>query len=648
MDFTQDIKRFSFRYDGCDMNEYAPERKVSQNGEKVLYEYVFGDGLKVVNICTFYRDFDACEWVTWYENTSDKPGKVLSDIWDADITVPVERDAERAPAFVPDPEKDTVIFTPKGSYWAADEFYCDMNHIGPSEIKLYKTSGGRSSQERAPFFNIHKSNTGVVFAVGWTGQWNCSIERKEESVRIKAGIEQTEFYLLPGEKIRTASFVIMEYSCSFDESQNKWRRLAGKYFSLIGSPGRAQEAPLCTGIWGGMTTKSVIERIKLIKENEIPVEYIWMDAGWYGMGKEASPDEYSSDWYLHTGDWRVNPYHHPDGLLEVAKAVKDAGLKFLLWFEPERVIKNVPAQREHPEYFLNIPDEDNLNCLLNLGNEAAWNYCFETISGIIEKLDIKIYRQDFNFDPLRFWRENDQPDRRGINEIKHIMGLYRLWDALLERFPELIIDNCASGGRRIDIETMRRSIPLWRSDYQCPANYKCEVSQAHNMQFSRFLPYSGTGSGRVVGDVYRIRSAYGGSLTNNFFYSEEDALPDSGQLAWIKKYLNEYLRVREYFYYDFYPLTDSLESDWSWNAVQFNRPEKGDGIIQAFRHEKSPFPAGIFRLRGLEENLVYRITDLDDGSFCDICGKELAESGFEIKTDRPRCAKLYLYKAQRS
>ncbi len=114
---------------------------------------------------------------------------------------------------------------------------------------------------------------------------------------------------------------------------------------------------------------------------------------------------------------------------------------------------------------------------MNLGDESAWNYCFDTLAELIEKLNLHYYRQDFNILPLPYWRKNDTQDRIGISEIKHIMGLYRLWDALLERFPHLMIDNCASGGRRIDIETLRRSVPLWRSDAQCPANYRCEIAQ---------------------------------------------------------------------------------------------------------------------------------------------------------------------------
>ena len=114
--------------------------------------------------------------------------------------------------------------------------------------------------------------------------------------------------------------------------------------------------------------------------------------------------------------------------------------------------------REQPEYFLGDGNPEPWNNLLDLGNEDAWKYIFGTLSGLIESIGIDCYRQDFNFAPLGYWRHNDAEDRRGIHEIKHINGLYRLWDALLGRFPHLIIDNCASGGRRIDIEMLRRSI----------------------------------------------------------------------------------------------------------------------------------------------------------------------------------------------
>ena len=129
-----------------------------------------------------------------------------------------------------------------------------------------------------------------------------------------------------------------------------------------------------------MTSASVLERIKAIKENDLPFEYIWMDAGWYGIDTKPTPDEFEGDWSIHTGDWRVSPLIHPNGLKDVSKAAHDAGMKFLLWFEPERVISTTPIAVQHPEYFLASDSERGQNRLLNLGNPDAWDYCFETIT----------------------------------------------------------------------------------------------------------------------------------------------------------------------------------------------------------------------------------------------------------------------------
>ncbi len=644
-------KYFSFLYDGKDIFSHnLIVKEIESENEKTI-EYTTDDGLKFTNILKFFPEFSAVEWVTWFENTSDKNSKILSHIYDCDVDIPFTHDNDLPwCAYIPERDMDMKIYAPYGSLWDKREFYCDVdhfkdnrytNHIYPNQTKKYKTSGGRSSQAMAPFFNIHRQNEGVVFAIGWTGQWECAITRTNDSVNIKSGVEDAEFYLKPNEKIRTSSAVLMEYEDSFTESQNKWRRLVKKHFSLIGKNGRPDKAPLCAGVWGGMSTKAILERIDIIKKEQLPFEYIWMDAGWNGTSNKPCPDEFQGDWGDYTGDWRVNKTHHPDRLLDVRKAISNAGLKFLLWFEPERVRNVTPIAKEHPEYFL--IDENSCDYLLNLGNADALEYCINTLSRCIENLNIDFYRQDFNFDPLSRWRANDEENRCGITEIKHIMGLYKLWDSLLERFPNLCIDNCASGGRRIDIETLRRSIPLWRSDFQCPANFDINATQSHNMQFSTWLPYSGTGSGRDWGDSYRIRSTYGGSLTTNYSYSEGQNFGSPEQVKWIKKYLNEYLSIREYFYADFYPLTDSIESEYSWNVCQFNRPEEGDGIVQAFRHEKSPFSSAYFKLSGLCPDKTYRVTDLDDGSYFDIYGEELMEKGLKIETDSPRCAKIYKY-----
>lgn len=658
MEFLKNNRLFDFIYGGKTFDECEFKVTQKQDGNTVTTVYDFADGLKVTNIAKKYEKFGAYEWVNYFENTSSKPTEIISELWDASVSMPmVHEEPRKWQSFFPDAETATKIYNPSGSTWTAMEFYTNINkiegsgrinHIYPDTTKSYANKGGRSSDEIAPFFNVHCKNTGIIFAIGWTGQWNAEISRNTDDIVIKTKIEDTNFRLLAGEKIRTSSIVVMPYEGDFVASQNKWRRLVKEEFSIIGSEGRDKYGPLCASVWGGMKTQSVLERIRIIKENKLPFEYIWMDAGWYGKDTEATPDEFEGDWATHTGEWCISPKIHPNGMKDITAAVHDAGMKFLLWFEPERVIYSTPIVQEHPEYFIGCDDcdGDNGNKLLNLGNKEAWEYCFNTISGIIDDLGINCYRQDFNFQPLGYWRKNDSSDRVGITEIKHINGMYKLWDALLEKFPHLIIDNCSSGGRRIDIETLRRSIPLWRSDFQCPANYDVYSAQCHQMGFNTWMPYSGTGSGREY-DEYRIRSAYGASMTTNYTYSERDSFgEDKDKLDWIRKYTNEYLKVRPYFSEDFYPLTEISDCTDVWCAMQFDRPSENDGMVQVFRREKSPYDTAVFELGGIDESAEYTFTDIDGGDAFVISGRELKENGLRISIDKKRTAKIYLYKKE--
>ncbi len=204
----------------------------------------------------------------------------------------------------------------------------------------------------SPIFNVHKDGTGCIFAIGWSGQWNACLERNADSLTFRSKIEDTEFFLFGGEKIRTSSVVMMPYEGSYIDSQNKWKRLIKEEFSLIGKPGRDDFAPLCAGVWGGMNAESILKLIDTIKKNHLQFEYIWIDAGWYGQDTAPSSDEFEGDWWSHTGDWVVSKKIFPKGLEEISKATHNAGMKFILWLEPERAFHTANILSEHPEFYL--------------------------------------------------------------------------------------------------------------------------------------------------------------------------------------------------------------------------------------------------------------------------------------------------------
>jgi alpha-galactosidase len=265
------------------------------------------------------------------------------------------------------------------------------------------------------------------------------------------------------------------------------------------------------------------------------------------------------------------------------------------------------------------------------------------ISGYVQRLNLSCYRQDFNFDPLPFWQAADEPERMGIHEVRHMMGLYSLWDALLTRFPHLIIDDCASGGRRIDIEMLSRSIPLWRSDYQCRWDADPETAQVHNTGISWWIPYSGTGVGCIMGDLYRLRSCYSNAMVCNWWGYDSWDITDDQPLDLARAQLAEYRRVQEYFSCDYYPLGGFSSEDTGWSVSQYNRPEQGDGILLAFRRPDSPLEAGRFFLEGLESAASYRLEDQDSHEEVILTGQELMESGLSLVMLTRRSSRLVIY-----
>jgi len=648
MDFqrSKSAPYFSFLYGGEDIAKLLEKAAVSVEESAEGFETVFllPDGLEITQKVKEYPAFHATEWVLYFKNKSKQKSGLITQLFDCDISLPFGSDTPPQPGYVI-PQGTAKISNPIGSNWARDEFCSKEQYIPCGQTCRYANTGGRSSQGIAPFFDVNHGEYGAICAVGWTGQWHAVFSRDDTDIRIQTGIENIGFRLLPGEEIRTSSIVLMTYENGQNNGHNQFRRLIKEQFSLIGQPGRPQEGPFSTMTWGQLPTDQMIDRMQQYKKNKFGFEYFWVDAAWYGAPTGYSPSEHVGDWALQTGNWAVNTKAHPDDMLEVAKAVRDNDMQFLLWIEPERVISSNPFPQAHPEWFFKMPDDlsENATWLLNLGNPEALAGTIALVSDFIEKFDLGCYRQDFNMDPLGYWQCNDESERVGINEIKHIMGLYQFWDALLERFPHLCIDNCASGGRRIDIETLRRSIPLWRSDYQCTWDCDSETAQTHNAGISWWIPYSGTGTGRILGDTYRIRSCYSSAMVTTYWGYEGWEVSEDQPLDWVRSSNREYKRARPYFSCDYYPLTLPPIDDSNWAASQYDRPAGSDGIVLAFRRPLSPCETARFTLGGVLPGHNYFFEDADTGEVTEISAEELLKNGFVVKLPEKRGSKLYFY-----
>ena len=299
----------------------------------------------------------------------------------------------------------------------------------------------------------------------------------------------------------------------------------------------------------------------------------------------------------------------PRGLRPISDAAAKAGMKFLVWFEPERVNAGTYLAKEHPEWVIS-PGGDG-GGLFTLGTPAAREFMTRYLAEVIKRYKMDWLRIDYNIDPLGFWQflDKQDPDRVGMAEIRYIEGLYRMWDDLRATYPRLAIDDCASGGRRIDLETMSRSTPLWRSDNTCDMlDHKPETvvlaalkNQTMTAGLSRYVPFSTCGQMGTL--PYLFRSGMNAGISFG-----EDCRPAGYPREQLRQAIVEAKRLRPYFFGNFYALGAVTVRPQDWCVLQYHRPHEQDGMLMAFRRDASPCAAHAVELREIDPAAEYEVT----------------------------------------
>ena len=312
----------------------------------------------------------------------------------------------------------------------------------------------------------------------------------------------------------------------------------------------------------------------------------------------------------------------PHGLRAISDHAHANGVRALVWFEPERVAPGTWLWQEHPEWLhAELPGTGakspvQRSRLLNLGLPEARRWLTDHVDRLLSEQGIDVYRQDFNFDPLPFWRQADARlspiarDREGITENLHVQGYLAYWDELRRRHPGLLIDSCASGGRRNDLETLRRAVPLHPTDYDYA---DLATKQAFHATLFCWIPFFGSNTLPIeTVDDYGVRSGH--ALSFGFCY---DLRRPDLDLDRLRRLTREWRRVAPYYYGDFYPLTPWNRDEVDWLAWQFHRPDLGAGLIEAFRRADCADAGRTFSLWGLEPGATYEVQSLEAGADSD-------------------------------
>ena len=558
------------------------------------------DGLRLNTEYKIYNDYSAVEWVFRITNESNENSDIIKDFKVLDGVIEGE---------------NPVLLHGNGDNVTESGYTWKREKLGAEPIvKFPNPVDGNSCYDAFPYMRLIFDDFSVNLAIGWTGSWESRIEAVENGAHIVIGQKTFESYLLPGESVRTPSITLFAASGSGktgeDRIRNLWRSW---YFDHVipREDGKPLPPKLVLHTWMidgkqefcGCTEDNQREAINTYIEKGMKPDIWWIDAGWYPC---------NGQWGSGTGNFFCNPENFPNGLGKVGEVCHENGIKFLLWFEPERIFKGTWVYENKPEYLLKYRGDNewfNINALYNLGNKEACDWLIDTIDRLIKEYKIDIYRQDFNFQPMPIWKSNEEEGRAGILENLHIQGYYRYWDTLLERNPGLWIDSCSSGGKRNDIETMRRAVPLHYTD----VGYgKHPIKQGQYRQMFEWIPYfrSHTIAWDLPDGAYGNKNnpvdefSYLTVMTAPSITSMVEYYDDEKTFALANKF-NEIWRESAEISLssDYYPLTECRRSDEDWYACQFENAETGKGMIHIIRNINCERDSITLNLHVDDENL---------------------------------------------
>eukprot|EP01050_Picozoa_sp_SAG11_P001778 SAG11_NODE_82_length_17639_cov_6.427594_6_plen_905_part_00 len=480
---------------------------------------------------------------------------------------------------------------------------------------------------------------------------------------------------------------------------NLWRRLMRAHFTSFDvttpAPVGMSVAPLGVGFAlppnGRLDTAALVQQARTMAAkgvSEVGLNTMWIDAGWCKTCRllylcvhspfadaNTSPSDcqrqptpatnaINSCW-TDTGNWSADPDRFHGTLRPVSDAVHAAKMKLLIWFEPERVpagnteVANMATKRGWLK-----------EGLYNYAIPEARQWMFELLNRTITDYGIDIYRQDANMGYYyASWTAHEPDDRRGLTEAGHVAGMYEIFDKLRASHPGLMMDTCASGGRRIDIETLRRMAPLHRTDWGPSTTYS--PAQAHNYGLSLWVPVHGP-SNTPTDLAHFNTTAYLSTFASadTFGHGIKEGSWGNASASFWPDLLLLYRRLsvaRPLLRGDFYPLTpyglDEMLNETSWMAWQHTRAEETGGIdgnvgagpvalVQAFRRYHAQEAARTFRLRGLDANATYKIVAWDDDehkSAVHRTGADLSnDGGLEVRIGSTPGAAMLLIFASKS
>ena len=304
----------------------------------------------------------------------------------------------------------------------------------------------------------------IAGALAWSGNFRLNFEVDEFNVlNILAGANPyaSDYTLGAGESFTTPEMIYTyssEGAGGASRNLHDWARNYGVWHGHVPTPTLLNSWEGAAFSFDAKTLTDMIDDAAAMG-----LEMFVLDDGWFGNKYPRNNDKAG------LGDWEVNREKLPEGIDHIASYAHDKGLKFGIWIEPEMVSPRSELAEKHPEWIVRTPGREapltRSQWLLDLSNPEVQDFVFGVFDNTMRLSEhIDYIKWDANRCANSIGSAFQRPDEQSHFWIEYTQGLYKVMERIRAKYPDVLIQSCASGGGRVEYGALRYFDEVWTSD----------------------------------------------------------------------------------------------------------------------------------------------------------------------------------------
>lgn len=476
-----------------------------------------------------------------------------------------------------------------------------------------RSTRGASSHQQNPFVilaeKMASERQGLCYGFSFLYSGGFHLQAEVDSfdqTRLVLGLDDEDFCwsLNSGESFAAPEAVMCCSRDGFSALSHAFHRAVMEH--VIRSPWKKKRRPVLVNSWEAVYLDFNKEKILAIAKEaaEAGLDMLVLDDGWFG---KRDSDACS------LGDWFVNEEKVGGSLAQLSEEIHKMGLSFGLWVEPEMVSEDSELYRQHPQWAMTVPGRQPIRgreqLVLDMTRDDVIEYLYDRLSSIIDGAQIEYIKWDMNRSLAAGHSRLLPRERQG--EVRHqfVLGVYRLLEKLISRYPDLLIEGCCGGGGRYDMGMLYYCPQIWCSDNtDAVERLRIQYGTSFAYPMSTISAHVSACPNHENGRVTPFKTRGICAMQGTFGYELDLSKLSKAEKQQVKEQTEFYKKHFALFQYGTYYRLNSPFENRDYTAWQYLDSEKKEAIVSVvFTDLRANPKTDILLLRGLKPGSRYRV-----------------------------------------